>query len=191
MSARDRSGASSTGGSSAPSSPACVHVLLEDLNDIDAVSALQSHVLFAKIPSSRMPRNHVHGNGLPATFVPGRRNVCEGYWAANESFTRFSFPLFLKRKTYFTNPSCLPHWERKVRLRSTALINRISLEPFLRTRQYPALVLCSATAVEANFAVRPKARQYTRQVLKRTESLVVQKLHLRKRWVVLVLVKTR
>ena len=32
-----------------------------------------------------MPGNHVHGNGLPATFVPGRRNVCEGYWAANES----------------------------------------------------------------------------------------------------------
>ena len=30
--------------------------------------------------SSRKPGNHVHGNGLPATFVPGRRNVCEGYW---------------------------------------------------------------------------------------------------------------
>ena len=35
--------------------------------------------------SSRMPGNHIHGNGLPATFVPGRRNVCEGYWAVDES----------------------------------------------------------------------------------------------------------
>ena len=32
-------------------------------------------------PSSRMPGNHIHGKGLPATFVPGRRNVSEGYWA--------------------------------------------------------------------------------------------------------------
>ena len=36
--------------------------------------------------SSKMPGNHAHGNGLsPATFVPGQRNVCEGYWAAHES----------------------------------------------------------------------------------------------------------
>ena len=32
---------------------------------------------------SRMLGKHIHGNGLPATFVPGRRNVCEGYWADN------------------------------------------------------------------------------------------------------------
>ena len=36
------------------------------------------------ISSSRMPGNHIHGKGLPATFVPGRRNVCEGYWAVDE-----------------------------------------------------------------------------------------------------------
>ena len=53
--------------------------------------------------------------------------------------------------------------------------SRIGLQPFLRTRWHPALVLCSATAVEADFGVRPKVRQYTRQVLKRTESLVVPK----------------
>ena len=35
--------------------------------------------------SSRMPGNHIHGIGLPATFVPGRRNVCEGCWAVDES----------------------------------------------------------------------------------------------------------
>ena len=39
-------------------------------------------------PSSRMPGNHIHGNGLPATFVPGRRNVCEGYWAVDESYKK-------------------------------------------------------------------------------------------------------
>ena len=81
----------------------------------------------------------------------------------------------LKRKKYFTSPSCVPHWERKTSPRSTALVNRIGLQPFLRTRLYPALVLCSATAVEADFAVRPKVRQYTREVLKQTESLIVPK----------------
>ena len=90
-----------------------------------------------------------------------------------KKITRFSFPLLLKRKKYFTNPSCVPHWERKTSPRSTAPANRIGLQPFLRTRSYPALVLCSATAVGADFAVRPKARQYTRQALKRTESLIV------------------
>ena len=27
-----------------------------------------------------MPGNHVHGNGLPATFVPGRRKYVKGIW---------------------------------------------------------------------------------------------------------------
>ena len=61
--------------------------------------------------------------------------------------TRFSFPLLLKRKKYFTNPSCVPHNERKTSPRSTALVNRIDLQPFLRTRWYPAQVPYSATAV--------------------------------------------
>ena len=86
--------------------------------------------------SSRMPGYYVHSNGLPATFVLGRRNVCEGYWAANESWKKshaslfHCIPLLLKRKKYFTNPSCLPHCERKASPRSIALVNRISLEPF-------------------------------------------------------------
>ena len=131
-----------------------------------------------KLSSSRMPGNHVHGNGLPATFVPGQRNVCDGYWAANESLKKSLaslFRCFLNVKKYFKNPSCAPHWERKSSPRSTALVNQIGLRPFLRTRWYTALVPCSATAVEADFAFRPKARQYTRQVLKRTESLIVPK----------------
>ena len=46
-----------------------------------------------------MPGNHVHGNGLPATFVPGRKNVCEGYWAADESYKKSLASLF----HYFLN----------------------------------------------------------------------------------------
>ena len=45
-------------------------------------------------PSSRMPGNHVHGNGLSATFVPSRRDVCEGFWAANESLKKNHSLLF-------------------------------------------------------------------------------------------------
>ena len=51
-----------------------------------------------------------------------------------KKITRFSFPLLLKRKKYFTNPSCLPHWQRKTSPRRTALVSRIGLQPFLRTR---------------------------------------------------------
>ena len=69
-----------------------------------------------------------------------------------KKIARFSFPLRLKRKKYFTNPSCIPHWEKKTSPRSTALVNRFGLQPFLRTRWYPAQVPCSATAVEAGFA---------------------------------------
>ena len=86
------------------------------------------------------------------------------------------FHCFLNIKKVLHQSSCLPFWEiKKTSLRSTAQVNRIGLQPFLLTRWYPALVLCSATAVEADFAVRPKARQYTKQVLKRTESLIVPK----------------
>ena len=47
-------------------------------------------------PSSRTPGNHGYGNGLAATFVPGRWNVCEGYhqWAANESYKESLASLF-------------------------------------------------------------------------------------------------
>ena len=92
-----------------------------------------------------------------------------------KKITRFHFPLLLKRKNYFTNPSCVPHWQRKTSPRSTAQVNRIGLQPFLRTHLYPGLVPCFPTAVEADFTVRPKARQYMRQVLKRTESLIKPK----------------
>ena len=49
--------------------------------------------------SSRLPGNHVHGNGLPATFVPGQKNVYEGYWAADESYKKSLASLF----HYFLN----------------------------------------------------------------------------------------
>ena len=93
-----------------------------------------------------------------------------------QKIARFSFPLLLKRKKYFTNPSCLPHWQRKTSPRSTALVRRIGLQPIpphtLVSRTGPVL---RHRAVEADFGVRPKVRQYTRQVLKRTESLIVPK----------------
>ena len=93
-----------------------------------------------------------------------------------KKITRFSFPLLLKRKQVlhksfvFTSLATKNESEKH----STSY-NRIGLQPFLRTRWYPALVPCSATAVEADFGVRPKVRQYTRQVLKRTKSLIVPK----------------
>ena len=98
-----------------------------------------------------------------------------GGWRKLQKNRSLLFPLLLRRKKYFTNPLCLPHWERKTSPRSTALVNRIGLRPFLRACCYPAQVPSSATAVEADFAVRPKAPQYTREVLKRTESLIVLK----------------
>ena len=116
---------------------------------------------------------------MASGHVRSRSEECMGRalggWRKLKKITRFSFPLLLKRKKYFTNPSCLPHWQRKMSPRSTALVSRIGLQPILRTRWYLALVPCSATAVEADFGVRPKVRQYTTQVLKRTESLIVPK----------------
>ena len=52
-----------------------------------------------------------------------------GGWRKLQKIARFSFPLLLKRKKYFTNPSCLPHWQRKTSPRSTALVRRIGLQP--------------------------------------------------------------
>ena len=57
------------------------------------VAAEQGDLL---VPSSlRMPGNHIHGNGLPATFVPGRRNVCEGCWAVDESLKNHLLLFFI------------------------------------------------------------------------------------------------
>ena len=56
-------------------------------------------IVFSLLPSSRLPGNHVHGNGPPATFIPGRRNVYEGYWAADESYKKSLSSLF----HYFLN----------------------------------------------------------------------------------------
>ena len=64
----------------------------------------------------------------PHSFPVGGMN-----WAVDESYKK-SLASLLKRKECFTNPSCLPQWERKTSPRSTALGNRIDLQPFLRTR---------------------------------------------------------
>ena len=71
-----------------------------------------------------------HSFPVGGMFVKGIGRLTK----VKKKITRFSFPLLLKRKKYFTNPSCVPHWERKTSPRNTALVNRIGLQPFLRTR---------------------------------------------------------
>ena len=90
-----------------------------------------------------------------------------------KKITRFSVPLLLKRKStsqmlraYLTGKG------NQSEKHSTSKPNRFATIPS-HTLVSPALVLCSATAVGADLAVRPKAMQYMRQVLKRTESLIV------------------
>ena len=104
-----------------------------------------------------MPGNHVHGNGLPATFVPGQRNVYEGYWAANESFkkiSRFSFPLLLKRKKVLHKSFVRTSLGKKNQSEkhSTSKLTRFATIP------PHTLVSCTShvlrhQAVEADFAV--------------------------------------
>ena len=71
-----------------------------------------------------MPGNHIHGNGLPAAFVPGQRHVYEGYWAADESKKKKSvaslFHCFLRPagadpgldhlQKYFFDSLCFLEW---------------------------------------------------------------------------------
>ena len=69
------------------------------LNQIATISHCDSKT-FA---SSRMPGNHIHGNGLRATFVSVWRNVWRVLGGQRKlKISHFSFPLFLKSKKYFT-----------------------------------------------------------------------------------------
>ena len=68
---------------------------------------------------------------LASGHVRSRSEECMwrvlGGWRKLKKITHFSFPLLLKRKKYFTNPSCLPHWQRKTSPRSTALVTAESV----------------------------------------------------------------
>ena len=78
-------------------------------------------------PSSRMPGNHIHGNGLPATFVPGRWNVCEGFWAVDESLKKSIaslFHCFLNVKGTSQILRVYLTGNEKTSPRSTALVSR-------------------------------------------------------------------
>ena len=84
-----------------------------------------------------------------------------------KKITLFSFHCFLNVKStsqvihvYLTGN------EKRVREAQHLLAESVCNHSSAHAQWYPALVPCSATAVEADFGVRPKVRQYTRQVLK-------------------------
>ena len=151
--------------------------------------------IFRTSSSSRMPGNHIHGNGLPAMFVPGRRNVCEGCWAMDESLkksTRFSFPLLLKRKNYFTNPSCLPHWQRKTSPRSTALVTAESVCNHSSAHAgIPHWSCAPPPPLKLTLAFDRRFGNTRDRFLNEQNHLSYQKLHIRKRLVLLILLKNR
>ena len=147
----------------------------------------------------RMPGNHVPGNGFPATFVPGRRNVFEGYWVANESWKkiiRFSFQLLLKRIKYFTNSPWFTSLGKENQSENShhqeieLVCSHSSARAGILHSQW--LVPYSATTVEADFALFDRRLDNTRhRFLNKQNHLPYQKLHLRNRFVVPGLLKTR
>ena len=106
--------------------------------------------------------------------------------------TRFSFPLLLKRKMYFTNPSCLPHRQRKTSPRSTALViadsvcNHSSahagIPHWSRAPSPPSKLTLAFDRMFGNTRDR---------FLNEQNHLSYQKLHIRKRLVLLMLLKNR
>ena len=110
-----------------------------------------------------------------------------------KKITRFSFPLLLKRKKYFTNPSCLPHWQRKTSPRSTALVNRIGLQAYLRTRLVygPHWSRAPPPPSKLTLAFDRRFGNTRDRFLNEQNHLSYQKLHIRKRLVLLMLLKNR
>ena len=144
--------------------------------------------------SSRMPGNHINGNGLLATFVPSRRNVCEGYWAVDET----------KKKSLASLFHCF------LNVKSTSQILRVYLtgkEKRVREAQHwlPESV-CNHSSAHAGIPHWSRAppspskltlafdRRFgnTRdRFLNEQNHLSYQKLHIRKRLVLLMLLKNR
>ena len=110
-----------------------------------------------------------------------------------KKITRFSFPLLLKRKKYFTNPSCLPHWQRTTSPRSAALVSRIGLQPFLRTRWYdiPHWSRALPPPSKLTLAFDRWFGNTRDRFLNEQNHLSYQKLHIRNRLVLLMLLKNR
>ena len=132
------------------------------------------------LTSSRMPGNHVHGDELPATFVPGRRNVFEGYWAANNSY-KVLHKSFVRTSLGKKNQSEKHSTSKPNRFATIPPHTLVSCTcPMLRHRRRSCL--CRWNQRLGNTRDR---------FLNEQNHLSYQKPHLRKRLVVLVLLKTR
>ena len=109
-----------------------------------------------------------------------------------KKITRFSFPLLLKRKKYFTNPSCLPHWQRKTSPRSTALVSRNGLQPDSSAHAgIPRWSRAPPPPFKLTLAFDRRFGNTRDMFLNEQNHLSYQKLHIRKRLVLLMLLKNR
>ena len=116
-----------------------------------------------------------------------------GGWRKLQKIARFSFPLLLKRKKYFTNPSCLPHWQRKASPRSTALVRRIGLQPIPphTLSGIPHWARAPPPPSKLTLAFDRRFGNTRDRFLNEQNHLSYQKLHIRKRLVLLMLLKNR
>ena len=109
-----------------------------------------------------------------------------------KKITRFSFPLLLKRKKYFTNPSCLPHWQRKTSPRSTALVTAESVCNHSSAHAgIPHWSRAPPPPSKLTLAFDRRFGNTRDRFLNEQNHLSYQKLHIRKRLVLLILLKNR
>ena len=109
-----------------------------------------------------------------------------------KKITRFSFSLLLKRKKYFTNPSCLPHWQRKTSPRSTALVRAESVCNHSSAHAgIPHWSRAPPPPSKLTLAFDRRFGNTRDRFLNEQNYLSYQKLHIRKRLVLLILLKNR
>ena len=109
-----------------------------------------------------------------------------------KKITCFSFPLLLKRKMYFTNPSCLPPWQQKTSPRSTALVSRnrfATIPP--HTLVTPHWSRAPPPPSKLTLAFDRRFGNTRDRFLNEQNHLSYHKLHIRKRLVLLMLLKNR
>ena len=115
-----------------------------------------------------------------------------GGWRKLKKITRFSFPLLLKRKKYFTNPSWLPHWQRKTSPRSTALVTAESVRNHSSAHAgIPHWSRAPPLPSKLTLAFDRRFGNTRDRFLNEQNHLSYQKLHIRKRLVLLILLKNR
>ena len=98
----------------------------------------------------------------------------------------------LKRKKYFTNPSCLPHWQRKTSPRSTALVTAESVCNHSSAHAgIPHWSRAPPPLSKLTLAFDRRFGNTRDRFLNEQNHLSYQKLHIRKRLVLLMLLKNR